>query len=83
MSANHGETVMQQPISEYVKYIKNLISVNIPETYTLKPLFENVANEENIRNGVIAFRDFLYTFCGRLLSDGHLYAKPQKNEEPD
>lgn len=48
----------------------------------LKPMFENVASEENIRNGVIAFRDFLYVFCDRLISDGHLYAKPQKTKNP-
>lgn len=45
-------------------------------------MFENVASEENIRNGVIAFRDFVYLFCDRLISDGHLYAKPQKTKNP-
>lgn len=82
MSTNHGETLMQKPISEYARYIKNLIPANIPETYTLKPMFENIASEENIRNGVIAFRDFIYLFCDRLISDGHLYAKPQKTKNP-
>ncbi len=43
-------------------------------------MFENVASEENIPNGVIAFRDFIYLFCDRLISDGHLYAKPQKTK---
>jgi len=79
MSTHHGGTVTLKPISEMAKYIKNLIPANIPETYALKPMFENVASEENIRNGVIAFRDFMYLFCDRLISDGHLYAKPPKN----
>ena len=82
MSTSHGETVMQRPINEYAKYIKNLIPANISEAYTLKPMFENVAGEENIRNGVIAFRDFLYLFCDRLIADGHLYARPQKTKNP-
>jgi len=82
MSTNHGETVMQEPIGEYAKYIKNLIPANIPEIYALKPMFENVANEENIRKGVVAFRDFLYLFCDRLISDGHLYCTPQKTKNP-
>jgi len=82
MSANHGDIVTQKPINEYAKYIKNLIPANIPKTYALKPMFENVASEENIRNGVIAFRDFLYLFCDRLISEGHLYAKPQKTKNP-
>jgi len=67
-----------KPISEVAKYIKNLIPANIPETYTLKPLFDKIASETNIRNGVIAFRNFLYLFCDSLISDGHLYANPPK-----
>jgi len=82
MSTNHGEIETQKPIGEYAKYIRNLIPANIPETYALKPMFENVASEENIRNGVIAFRDFLYLFCDRLITDGHLYSKPQKTKNP-
>lgn len=82
MSTSHGEIVTQKPINEYAKYLKNLIPANIPDTYALKPIFENVAREENIRNGVIAFRDFLYLFCDRLISDGHLYSKPQKTKNP-
>jgi hypothetical protein len=70
MSGNHGETVTQRPINEYATYLKKLIPANIPETYALKPMFESVAGEENIRNGVVAFRDFLYLFCDRNLVGG-------------
>lgn len=79
MSTHHGGPVTLKPIGEIAKYIKNLIPANIPETYGLKPRFENVAREENIRQGVIAFRNFLYLFCDRLISDGHLYVKAKKN----
>ena len=82
MDISHGEIEMQKPIGDYAKYIKNLIPANIPETYALKPMFEDVAKEENIRKGVIAFKDFLYLFCDRLISDGHLYSKPQKTKNP-
>lgn len=75
---HHGEAVILKPISEVAKFQKNLITPNIPEAYVLKPMFENVASEVDIRAGVIAFRDFLYLFCDRLISDGHLYAKPPK-----
>ena len=78
MSTQHGGTITLKPIGEVAAYQRNLIPANIPETYTLKPLFESIASEENIRNGVIAFRDFLYLFCDRLTSDGHTYAKPPK-----
>ena len=80
MSTNHGETIMQKPISEYAKYFKKLLPMNIPETYAIKPMFNNIASDENIRSGVIAFRDFLHLFFDRLISEGHLYAKPQKTK---
>ena len=79
MSTQHGGTITLKPISEITEYIKNLIPANIPNTYALKPRLENVSSEENIRNGVIAFRDFLYLFCDRLITDGDVYAKPPKN----
>ena len=82
MSTNHGETVMQKPISEIAEYIKNVLPANIPETYGLKPMFENIGEEENIRKGVAAFRDFLYLFCDRLISDGHLFVAPKKTKNP-
>lgn len=78
MSTKHGGTETQKPVSEYAKYMKNLIPAAIPETYVLKPLFQDIASEENIRNGVIAFRDFLYLCCDRLITHGHLYYMPQK-----
>lgn len=31
------------------KHLKNVITPEIPETYTINPLFENISNEENIR----------------------------------
>ncbi len=82
MSIEHGEPEMQKPVSEYAKYMKILIPADISETYAIKPMFESVASEESIRNGVIAFRDFLYIFCDRLISDGDLYAKPRKSKNP-
>jgi len=75
MSNQHGEAVVLKPISEVAKYLKNMIPVDIPETYALKPLFKSIASEEEIRSGVIAFRDFMLLFCARLATDGHIYAK--------
>lgn len=75
MSTQHGPIILK-PISEVAKFQKNLIPAHIPEVYALKPIFKMVASEENIRNGVIAFRDFLYLFFDRLISEGNLFAKP-------
>ncbi|MCL2500424.1 MAG: hypothetical protein FWE90_08815 [Defluviitaleaceae bacterium] len=77
MDSQHDPIIIK-PIDEVAKYLKNLIPANIPEAYTVKPVFKSMASEENIRNGVIAFRDFLYLFCDRLITDGDEYAKPPK-----
>ena len=70
--------VTLKPIGDVARYLKNLIPAGIPETYALKPVFESVANEDTIRNGVIAFREFLNLLCDRLISDGYTFAKPPK-----
>ena len=72
---------MQNTISDMARYIKNIIPSNIPETYTLKAMFKHVSGEENIRNGILAFRDLLYLVCDRLIADGSLYDKPVKNTQ--
>lgn len=74
MSTYHQVTL--KPISDVAKFMKNLIPTNIPEIYALNPVFDNIASEERIRAGVVAYRDFLYLFFDRLILDGHLYAKP-------
>ncbi|MDR2571352.1 MAG: hypothetical protein LBD23_13835 [Oscillospiraceae bacterium] len=71
--------VTLKSINEVALYQKNLIPASLPDTYALNPIIQSIANEENIRTGVVSFRDFLYVFCDRLISDGHIYAKPPKN----
>jgi len=72
----HGEN--QNPISEVAKYCRNLIPANIPELYALNPILKNIADEEQIRIGVIAFRDFLLDLFDRLISHGRQDVKPAK-----
>ena len=72
---------MQKPLSDMAKYIKNIISPNIPETYSIKSMFNHIASDTNIRGGVLAYRDFLYLVCDRLAADGSLYDKPPKAEK--
>ncbi|MCL2200086.1 MAG: hypothetical protein FWB80_14330 [Defluviitaleaceae bacterium] len=75
--STHGEIILK-PINEVAAYKKNLLPPNIPEKYPLKPEITDIADEEKIRKGVIAFKDFLHTFFGHLITDGHMYAKPTK-----
>ncbi|MFT4146305.1 MAG: hypothetical protein QM644_17785 [Mobilitalea sp.] len=74
---------MQNTISDMARYIKNIIPSNIPETYTIKAMFEYISGKENIRNGIIAFRDLLYLVCDRLIADGSIYDKPVKIKQND
>jgi len=78
MSGHHSEAVSLKPIGKVAKFLKNLIPVNIPKSYVLKPMFKDVAGDEDIRKGILAFRDCLHLICDILISEGHLYAKPPK-----
>jgi len=82
MSSGHGEKDIQKPIAEYAKYMKTLIPININDSYKMKSKFYVVADEESIRTGIIAFRDFLLLFCDRLVSDGYLFVKPKITDNP-
>ncbi len=74
---------MEKTINDMARYIKNLIPENIPETYTLKPMFKSISDEESIRNGVLAFREFLYLLCDCLIANGSIYDDSPKNTKKD
>jgi hypothetical protein len=69
--------------SEMAAYIKKLIPADIPEVYPLNPILKSISNDENIRNGVLAFRGFLYGIYDRFIAEGSQYDKPPKNPEDD
>ena len=72
---------MQKSLSEMAKHIKGIISPNIPDTYSIKPMFNHIANDADIQSGVLAYRELLYIICDRLIVDGGLYDKPPKEKE--
>ncbi len=55
------------------EHLRNVITPEIPETYTINSMFKNITYEENIQEGVLAFRDFLYHLCNILIADGDRY----------
>jgi hypothetical protein len=71
----------QKTLKDAAAYLKSIIPANIPESYALKPMFKKISGEEKIRNGILAYRDFLYLFCDRLIADSNLYDKPVKNSD--
>ncbi|MCL2372613.1 MAG: hypothetical protein FWC78_04340 [Defluviitaleaceae bacterium] len=78
MSEHHDKNIKLQPIEAVAQFYKSLIPANIPGEYELNPKLNRFTSEENIRAGVIAFRDFLNLFCSRLISHGNEYALPPK-----
>ncbi|MCL2577297.1 MAG: hypothetical protein FWE27_04520 [Defluviitaleaceae bacterium] len=68
----------QRPLSDMAKYLKSSVPVNIPAAYSLKSMFTNISSEEEIRNGVLAFRDFLCQLFDRFIEDGSQYEKQKK-----
>ncbi|MDR0325327.1 MAG: hypothetical protein LBI19_04430 [Oscillospiraceae bacterium] len=70
---------MYTPIKDMAKSMKAWIP-DIPAAYSVKPEFWGIADEESIRNGVLAFRDFMLLLYDRLMTDGNLYDKPPKEE---
>ena len=58
------------------------LTIGKPKYAEFEELNKNIAGEGDIRNGIIAFRDFLLLLCNRLISDGHLYYKPNKTSNP-
>jgi len=77
--SGQGGPNTQKPIGETAKFMKSLLPVNIPESFTPKPLLRSVASDEEIRRGVIAFRDFMLQLCDLLVAEGHMYCPPSKN----
>jgi len=72
---------MQKTIGDLAKFLKQLLPVNIPEAYTINSMFRDISDEEDIRNGVLAFRDFLYRFCDCLIADDSLCSVPKKGKQ--
>ncbi len=72
---------MEKTLGDLAKHLKQLIPVHIPETYSIKPMFKNISDEGDIRNGVLAFRDFLYGFCDCLITDDNLCKIPKKGNK--
>ena len=69
---------MNKTLKDMAKHLKNVITPEIPETYSINPIFENISNEEDIRKGVLAFRNFLYRFCDVLIVEGDSYDNHKK-----
>lgn len=76
-----GLAYQPKALKDMASYLKGLIPASIPTDFSIMSMFQRIADEERIRSGVLAYRDFLHTFCDRLIADSHLYDKAPKNED--
>jgi len=64
------------------KHMKSIIWPEGHEAYAVKPEFKEVTGEENIREGIDAFRVFLHRFCDVLIAEGDSYDNRVKASHP-
>lgn len=65
------------------RIIKGLIPSDPINEYKLNPMLKSIASEEQIMNGILAFKEFLSTLYDHLIIDGDLYEKPSKQLKKD
>lgn len=69
---------MIKPLGDFAKHLKALLQ-DIPANYAINSIYKTIADEENIRNGVLAFRDFLCQFFDYIIATAALHDNPKPN----
>ena len=69
---------MQKSLSEMAGFMQKLLPPEMPDLFGIDPCFLCVSDEDNIRNGIHGFRDFMYRIYDRLMTSGESYDKPRK-----
>ena len=64
-------------LGDMAGYIKNLLPSEIPADYAIKPIFTSIEREVNIRNGILALKDFMNQLYDIIIEDGEKYDKPK------
>jgi len=67
-----------KPLRDFAKHLKELIQ-DVPTDYAINSIYKSISDEENIRNGVLAFRDFLCQFFDYIIANADLHDKPKPN----
>jgi len=69
---------MKKSLKEMAGFMQKLLPPVIPEKFEIDAMFHNISNEEDIRKGVFAFRDFMHYLYDRLKTDDTPFDKPKK-----
>jgi hypothetical protein len=69
---------MRKTLGDVAEYLQSILAPETNGTFTINPLFKNIANDEKIREGVFAFRQFLHQCYGALTINSEKYDSPKK-----
>ena len=69
---------MRKTLIDLAKYLNCILVPETHEEYEIKPVFERIASAEKIREGVLAFRDFLSRLYNVLEAEGNVYDTSKK-----
>jgi hypothetical protein len=69
---------VQKTLNEMAKYSQKLLPPEIPKAFEIDAMFYSVSDYEGIKNGIVAFRDFMYRLYSRLCIEGGTLDKPKK-----
>jgi len=67
-----------KPLRDFAKHLKELVQ-DVPVDYSINAIYKGIAGEESIRNGVLAFRDFLCHFFDYIVANADLHDEPKPN----
>ncbi|MFV0395546.1 MAG: hypothetical protein ACK5LC_14360 [Coprobacillaceae bacterium] len=68
---------MRKTLNELAQHLK-MIMPEIPETYSINPILKNISDEDNIKKGVLAYREFLSHLYDILINEGEKYDSHKK-----
>jgi hypothetical protein len=69
---------MHKPISEMAAYLQNLLPPEIPQAFEVDPMFQVDITEEDINEGIPAFRNFLHLLYDHVIAEGSPFDKPKR-----
>jgi len=72
---------MKKTLGDAARHIINCIPPEATEVYGVNPICLDVASEETVREGIVAFRGFLIRLYSVLAANSHLYDSGKRNDE--
>ena len=69
---------MRKTLQDVAQYLKEIMVAETEDTYAVNPIYLDFVDEENIHQGVLAFRKFLIQIYDMLYIKGEIFDKSKK-----